>query len=57
MVMGKECPSCDSNNIGKDHWGMFEADKDWFYYCKECDYTFRDDTVKLTEEERKVNLF
>ena len=25
---------------GIDNWGMFEGERDWFYYCKKCDTTF-----------------
>lgn len=37
------CPNCKSTNIGVDNWNMFEGDKDWFYYCKDCDETFRNE--------------
>ena len=36
------CPYCSCTEIGIDNWGMFEGEKDWFYYCKECDATFID---------------
>lgn len=35
-----KCP-CGCNDIGIDNWGMFEGEKDWFFYCKECDDTFK----------------
>lgn len=37
----QKCPYCKSTNIGIDNWNMFDGERDWFYYCKECDYTFR----------------
>ncbi len=36
----QECPHCKSKEIGIDNWGMFEGERDWFYYCKKCDTTF-----------------
>lgn len=36
------CPECGNNNISIDNWGIFEGKEDWFYYCKECDFTFED---------------
>lgn len=41
----QECPYCRCKDIGIDNWGMFKGDRDWFYYCKECDATF-DNTVE-----------
>ena len=35
-----EC-TCGCTNIEIDYWGIFEDERDWFYYCKECDKTFR----------------
>ena len=32
--------ACGCTNIGIDNWGMFKGERDWFYYCKECDDTF-----------------
>lgn len=37
------CPHCGCKNIGIDNWGMFPGIQDWFYYCKNCDATFRRD--------------
>lgn len=37
----KVCPECGCKNIAMNNWGMFSGDRDWFYYCKECDTTFR----------------
>lgn len=34
------CPECGCDDIGIDNWGMFDGEKDWFYYCKNCDVTF-----------------
>lgn len=36
----QKCPNCSSKHIGIDNWGIFKDEKDWFYYCKECDETF-----------------
>ena len=38
------CPSCNSKEIGIDYWGIWNDERDWFYYCKN-----RDDTFKLSE--------
>lgn len=37
----KVCPECGCKNIAIDNWGMFPGSNDWFYFCKECDTTFR----------------
>lgn len=37
----KVCPTCGCERIGVDNWGMFPGEKDWFYYCLECDDTFK----------------
>lgn len=37
----QECPHCKCKEIGIDNWNMFEGEKDWFYYCKNCDDTFK----------------
>ena len=34
------CPECGCKEIEIDNWGMFPEDRDWFYYCKDCDATF-----------------
>ena len=39
-LKNQKCPNCNSKNIGIDKWDMFDLDKDYFYYCKECDCTF-----------------
>jgi len=36
-----KCPHCECVEIGIDNWNMFEGERDWFYYCKECDDTFK----------------
>ena len=36
-----KCPDCGYEHIGIDNWNMFEGDRDWFLYCKKCDYTFK----------------
>ena len=41
----QKCPSCNSTNIGIDNWNIFKGEKDWFYYCKECDDVFAN-TIK-----------
>lgn len=38
----QECPHCKSKEIGIDNWGMFEGERDWFYYCKKCDTNFKE---------------
>lgn len=40
-IENRKCPYCGCEDIGVDNWGMFEGERDWFYYCKECDDTFR----------------
>lgn len=35
-----ECLYCKSKDIGIDNWDMFAGERDWFYYCRECDATF-----------------
>jgi len=40
-IKGKKCPTCGCSKIGIDNWEMFEGERDWFYYCKECDDTFK----------------
>lgn len=35
------CPCCGNGKIGIDHWQMFIPECDWFYYCQECDYTWK----------------
>ena len=35
-----KCIECRSADIGVDNWNMFEGERDWFYYCRECDVTF-----------------
>lgn len=35
-----KCPDCNCKNIGIDNWDMFKGERDWFYYCEECDVTF-----------------
>lgn len=37
----QKCPHCGCKEVGIDNWNMFEGEKDWFYYCKECDDTFK----------------
>ena len=32
--------TCGCTNIRIDNWDFFEGERDWFYYCKECDDTF-----------------
>lgn len=37
----QKCPNgCDSK-VGIDNWGMFYGERDWFYYCLECDDTWK----------------
>ena len=35
------CPACNSKEIGIDYWGIWNDERDWFYYCKNCDNTFK----------------
>jgi transposase-like protein len=36
-----KCPYCKSKDVGIDNWGMFEGERDWFYYCEKCDAVFK----------------
>ena len=35
-----KCPNCECEDIGIDNWNIFEGKRDWFYFCKECDFVF-----------------
>ena len=47
----QNCPFCKSEKVLIDNWGMFTPDRDFFYYCQECDYTWKLDESEIKDNE------
>jgi hypothetical protein len=43
---------CKCTDMGIDNWGTFEGEKDWFYYCRECDDTFNLEIARCNSVKR-----